>query len=59
MPLAGTAAVNTRDRIGTGPWMNARGETIAASVAGLHGAIRLTMQSATDERGQLVDGRRP
>ncbi|MCX7228136.1 MAG: hypothetical protein NTW15_03840 [Burkholderiales bacterium] len=56
-PEGGMAAVNARDRIGTGPWMNARGETIAASVAELHGTNRLTKQSATDERGQLVNGR--
>src|SRR5215216_6162577 len=29
-------AVNARDRIGNGPWKNAKGEVIATSVADLH-----------------------
>src|SRR5262245_56403975 len=33
------AAVNAKDRIGTGPWYNAKGETFAANVAALHPAI--------------------
>src|SRR5687767_11805042 len=33
----GPNAVNARDRIGAGPWFNARGQQIAASVAELHG----------------------
>src|SRR5258705_13289131 len=31
-------AVNARDRIGNGPWQNAKGAVIATSVAGLHSA---------------------
>src|SRR6516225_2103030 len=33
----GAPAVNARDRIGTGPWTNARGAVIAKDVAQLHG----------------------
>src|SRR5688572_5349207 len=33
---AGSPAVNARDRIGRGPWVNAAGVQIAASVADLH-----------------------
>src|SRR5579863_1864932 len=33
----GQPAVNARDRIGTGPWYNARGQMIAKDVADLHG----------------------
>ena len=33
-----SSAENARDRIGPGPWTNARGEVIAADVATLHGA---------------------
>src|SRR5438128_843252 len=33
----GTGAVNARDRIGTGPWYNARGQRIGQTVAELHG----------------------
>ena len=33
----GQPAVNARDRIGAGPWYNARGQMVAKSVADLHG----------------------
>ena len=33
----GQAAVNARDRIGQGPWYNAKGQRIAQSLADLHG----------------------
>src|SRR6187431_3437045 len=33
----GPGAVNARDRIGNGPWFNARGQRVAQSVAELHG----------------------
>src|SRR5882672_12786696 len=33
----GQAAVNARDRIGAGPWFNAKGARIAQNVADLHG----------------------
>ncbi|HEY3533575.1 MAG TPA: hypothetical protein VGL43_10680, partial [Casimicrobiaceae bacterium] len=34
----GPGAVNARDRIGNGPWRNAKGEVVATSVADLHSA---------------------
>src|SRR5471032_3380413 len=34
----GAGAVNARDRIGKGPWMNAKGEAVATSVDDLHSA---------------------
>jgi len=33
----GAGAVNARDRIGSGPWYNARGQRVAMGVADLHG----------------------
>src|ERR687892_358528 len=33
----GPGAVNARDRIGKGPWFNAKGQRIAQDVADLHG----------------------
>ena len=36
---AGAPAVNARDRIGNGPWYNAKGALIAANVADLHGDV--------------------
>ncbi|HSS71520.1 MAG TPA: hypothetical protein VLQ46_12830, partial [Casimicrobiaceae bacterium] len=50
-------AVNARDRIGTGPWQNAKGVVIARSVEELHSANNnLTKQTDLDERGQPVPG---
>jgi len=53
-----TSNVNARDRIGTGPWMNAAGTIVATSVEDLHGAInQLNKQNSLDENGQVVSGR--
>ena len=38
-PAGGQPGVNARDRIGTGPWYNVKGQLIAANVADLHGDI--------------------
>ena len=56
--LAGTDFVNARDRIGSGPWQNAKGAVIARSVDDLHSAgSNLTKQTVLDEKGQLVNSR--
>jgi len=57
----GQPAVNARDRIGTGPWYNARGQLIAANVADLHGDIHRDRNSinknfALNEKGEVVNG---
>ena len=49
----GTGAVNARDRIGKGPWQNAKGIVIANNVAELHGANNLNKQTALTERQRL------
>ena len=50
--------VNARDRIGTGPWQNAKGVVIARSVDDLHSAnANLNKDTALDEKGQPVKGR--
>ena len=50
--------VNARDRIGTGPWQNAKGVVIAKSVEDLHSASNnLSKQTALDEKGQPVNAR--
>lgn len=49
---------NARDRIGAGPWVNAKGETIATDVANLHSdANNLTKATALTETGAMVNGR--
>ncbi len=53
----GTQAVNARDRIGKGPWQNAKGVVVAKSVGELHGANNLTKQTALTEKGAVVNGR--
>jgi len=58
----GAGAVNARDRIGAGPWHNAKGEIIAANVADLHGdnerdRNNIYKGSALDEKGMPVMGR--
>ena len=55
-PVAGQAAVNARDRIGKGPWINARGVVIATDLAQLHGANNLSKQTALSETGALING---
>ncbi|MDW4551009.1 hypothetical protein R5H32_16730 [Defluviimonas sp. D31] len=53
-----TSAENARDRIGTGPWVNAAGVTVAANVDELHSAgNNLTKDTALDETGAVVNGR--
>jgi hypothetical protein len=53
----GAGAINARDRIGRGPWTNAKGVVIAKDVAELHGANNLTKQTALTEKGDIVNGR--
>jgi hypothetical protein len=50
-------AVNAKDRIGKGPWQNAKGVVIAKDVAELHGNNNLTKQTALTEKGDTVKGR--
>src|SRR5579864_7589327 len=54
----GKPAVNARDRIGKGPWQNAKGTVIAKSVADLHSAANnLSKQTALSEKGDVINGR--
>jgi hypothetical protein len=56
-PTANVPAVNARDRIGKGPWTNAKGVVVATDVAQLHGTNNLSKQTALTERGEVVNGR--
>jgi len=54
----GNAGVNARDRIGKGPWQNAKGTVIAKSVEDLHSdSANITKQTALTEKGEAVPGR--
>ena len=53
--------INARDRIGVGPWHNAKGAQIAANVADLHGDVmrdrsQMNKVNALTERGLPVNG---
>jgi hypothetical protein len=54
---AGQPAVNARDRIGRGPWYNAKGDLIARNVDDLHRDNNLVKQTALSEKGAVVNGR--
>lgn len=57
LSTSGAGAVNARDRIGSGPWKNAKGEVIASSVDELHTANNITKQTALTEKGTVINGR--
>ncbi|TJW40293.1 MAG: hypothetical protein E5X59_27095 [Mesorhizobium sp.] len=53
-----TSDTDARDRIGRGPWSNAKGVKIADDVASLHSdANAITKQTALNEKGEMVNGR--
>lgn len=52
------AAVNAKDRIGTGPWYNAKGVMVAQNVADLHSDNnKLGKEGSLTEKGTVVKGR--
>jgi hypothetical protein len=54
----GQAAVNAKDRIGSGPWYNAKGVMVAQNVADLHSdANKLGKENSLTEKGTVVNGR--
>jgi hypothetical protein len=54
----GSPAVNARDRIGSGPWYNAKGVAVAMSVADLHSPNnKLNKENSLTEAGAVVNGR--
>lgn len=51
----GENAVNARDRIGSGPWYNAKGVLIARDPADLHqDGVNINHETALDETGAMV-----
>jgi hypothetical protein len=58
MAASGAAAVNAKDRIGRGPWTNAKGVVIAKDVSELHSKNNnVTKQTNLTEKGEVVNGR--
>jgi hypothetical protein len=55
---ASQPGANARDRIGAGPWFNAKGVQVATDLANLHAAMNgLGKTGSLDERGEIVNGR--
>jgi hypothetical protein len=55
--VEGKRGISARDRIGDGPWYNARGELIATNVDQLHLNPNITKRTALDESGNRIKGR--
>jgi hypothetical protein len=56
LSTTGQGGVNARDRIGAGPWQNAKGQQIAASVADLHSdKANINADTALDEQGRQIN----
>lgn len=54
----GKRGVSARDRIGKGPWYNAKGELIASDLTELHLYNKTILkETALNEKGELVNGR--
>ena len=53
-----TNGISARDRIGSGPWYNAKGEMIANDVDALHSeAVNLNLETGLNEKGDQINGR--
>ena len=55
--VGGAPAVNAIDRIGRGPWQNAKGAVVATDIENLHGNNNITKQTNLTEKGTVVNGR--
>ncbi len=59
LSTTGENAVDAKDRIGDGPWVNARGVTVATSVSNLldENANKLSKANSISETGAIINGR--
>ena len=56
LSTTGAGSVNARDRIGAGPWYNAKGQLIASNVAELHSdKANINNDTALDEQGRPIN----
>jgi len=54
----GEAAVDARDRIGTGPWSSANGVQVSSDAADLHSDTnKLNKENSISESGDVINGR--
>ncbi len=57
LSTTGAKHVNARDRIGKGPWVNAKGVVIAKDLGDLHANPNINRATALDEKGNIVNAR--
>jgi hypothetical protein len=58
LSTTGDKPVNAKDRIGAGPWFNAKGVQVAANVADLHSDNnKLSKENSLNEKGEVNNGR--
>jgi hypothetical protein len=58
LSTTGQGGVNAKDRIGTGPWYNAKGVKVADNVADLHSDNnKLSKENSLTEKGEVLNGR--
>ena len=58
LPASGKPGVDARDRIGKGPWYNAKGTKVADNIADLHSDNnKLSKENSLTEKGTVVNGR--
>ena len=58
LSTSGSGAMNAKDRIGKGPWYNAKGVVVAKDVADLHSDNnKLGKENSLTEKGAVVNGR--
>jgi len=58
LSASGPPVVNARDRVGRGPWYNAKGVRVAENVADLHSdKNQLSKENSLTEKGAVVNGR--
>src|SRR6186997_2365290 len=54
----GAGGVNAKDRIGNGPWKNAKGVVIASNIGELHTlTYKINKTTALNEKGDFINGR--
>ena len=58
LSAGGAKPVHAKDRVGAGPWQNAKGVVVATSVADLHSdSNKLSKENSLTEKGAVVNGR--
>lgn len=56
-PENNAPSIHARDRIGSGPWFNAKGVLIARDVQHLHNGNNINKETGLNEKGEVINGR--